>query len=310
MALSEDDVRRIGGSDVAPILGLSEHAGAIDVWRRIVLGERTEENAAMRRGILMEPVIREMVRAEYGLRLLGPRRLRDPKRPYVRCSLDDASDEADTEVPVEYKSVSARAAYKLGDGEDDVPQSWLCQVQFYLAETGAPRARLFALVGVDDLREYVIKADAELQGILFEQVDRFYTDFVKTKTPPPPDASAGYSEYLTARYPSSGAALVRATPEAEAWVQTLRAAEQEMAKQKALADAAKNALKAAIGEAKGLEGDGWRVNWGTVKGRETTDWKSVCAEAHVPAELVAKHTQRRAGYRAWRASWKKENGDE
>lgn len=302
--LSDDDKKRIGGSDVAPILGLSEHAGPVDVWRRVVLGESTPENAAMRRGVLMEPVIREMVRAEHGLRLLGPRRLRDPKRPWVRCSLDDTSDEKDAEIPVELKSVSARAAYKLGEAEDDIPHAWALQVQMYLAESHAPRGRLFALIGVDDLRQYVIRADPELQAWIFEALERFWADHVLTKTPPPPDSSESYARYLTDRFPQPNGEILRATPEVDAWVRELRAADAEKAACKARCEEAKNRLKGYIGEARGVEGDGYRVLWSHVRGREAVDYPALLKHAGISDEEIARFTTRRAGYRAFRGSWK------
>jgi putative phage-type endonuclease len=305
MGLTDEEKRMIGGSDAPALAGLHPNKRPIDVWRRIHLGEVEPENAAMRRGTLMEPVIREMARQDFGLELLGPRKLRDPKRPYVRASLDDVSRE-EIEVPVEFKSVSPWAAAEFGpSGSDQIPQWHLCQVQFYLAESGAPRARLVALVGVDDLREYTVHADAELQGMLFELVDRFHRDHVLTGTPPPADGSESFSRYVSAKYPTPTGDVVPASPEAEQWAKEYRASTAVAAVACERREKAKTELKQLIGDNRGLLfADGTKVLWSHVKGRESTDWTAVAAEAGITREQIARHTTRKAGYRVFRPSWK------
>lgn len=304
MSLSEAELRMLGGSDAAAVAGVHPNKTPLDVFRRVVLGHVEPETAVMRRGNLMEPVIREMARVELGLDLLGPRRLRDPKRDFLRASLDDVAKGADSEEVVEYKSVSPWAADSYGTDGDAVPQHHLCQVQFYMGMSGLPRARLIALIGVDDLRQFTLTADAELQGMLFEAVEKFHRDHVLTGRPPPLDGSESCSEWLTSRFPKPKLPAVQATPEAEQWVREYRTALAEAEAAQARRDRAKNALKEFIGEASGASGDGWKIAWSYVNGRKSVDWAAVAAEAGVSREVIEKHTTAKAGYRAFRPSWR------
>lgn len=303
MSLTEADLRLIGGSDVAAIVGVDPYKTSLDVFLRIVEGRQQEDTKPLRRGRLMEPVIREMAREEYGLTLLGPRSLR---RDFWRVTLDDVARDGDGEEIQEFKSVSPWAAGDYEEGVDALPQQHLCQVQFYMLKTGIPRARITALIGVDDLRSYRVTADAELQGMLVEAVERFHVDHILAKTPPALDGSEAWSTYLGQRYPRDTGATVAATPEAERWVTEYRmaCADAEVAGERR--DEAKNRLKEFLGEAKRLQGDGWHITWGRVRGREKTDWQAVCAAAGVPDALVKQHTARGAGHRQFRPSWAKE----
>lgn len=310
MSLTDEEKKLIGGSDVAALAELSPYKKPIDVFRRIKLGEEdAAQSTAARRGTLMEPVIRELVRQDFGLTLLGPRKLRDPKRPYVRVSLDDVSKEGDVEVVNEFKSVSPYAAGDYGPSESDVFPEWhLCQLQFYLAETGAPRGRLSALIGVDDLRQYIIKADVDLQGMLFEVVDRFHRDHILTGKPPAVDGSKSFSNYLAKRFPKPKGDMVQAPPEAEELAREFRAASTASDAAKERRDRAKNRLKEIIGENRGLTfANGDRITWGHVNGKPKLDLDALCKKYSITKEALAAHTARGAGHRAFRPSWKEDD---
>lgn len=303
--LAGEELLLPGGSDAAAIAGVHPNKSPLDVYRRVVLGEDSADSAILRRGRLMEPVIREMAREDYGLRLLGPEKLRlRLGRIDARANLDDRHQGGEGEEVVEFKSVSPFAADGYGEpGTDAVPTAHLCQVQWYLAAKRAPRARLYALIGLDDLREYRIAADLEVQSMLLESVERFWVDHVLPKRPPPIDGSTSCAEWLSERYPEAKGELFQATPEVESWVKEYRAATAQAEAAQERRDLAKNRLKEFIGEARGVVGAGWKINWSNVKGRETTDWAAVAAEAGVSAELIRKHTSRKAGYRAFKASF-------
>lgn len=305
--LSDEEKKLIGGSDAAAIAGVHPNKGPHAVWRRIVEGYDEPTGKAARRGTLMEPVIRAMAAEDFGLRFLGPRKLRDPKRPYVRASLDDVHQvELGDEEVAEFKSVGQFAASEYGEGDEDFPMHHHCQVQFYMAKSGLLRARLIALIGTDDLRQYRVSADAEIQGMLMEAVDRFYVDHIKTQRPPPPDASHSCAEWLVSKYPDhQGETMVKADMDAEVWAAALRKARVSLDEASRIEAEARNHLMAAIGSAPGIEGKGWRISYRQSKGRPSLDLEALHAEAKVPQDLIEKHT-RRTPYRVFKPTFSKE----
>lgn len=287
--LTPEEMRLLGGSDAAAIAGVHPHKSPIDVWRRVVQGVEEPGTKQMRRGNLMEPVIREMAREDYKLSLLGPRKLRNTKRPHIRASLDDVNKTADTEEPVEFKSVSPWAAEDYGMGDDEVPQHHICQVQFYMNEAGAPRARLFALIGVDDLRHYTIHADADIQGMLLEAVDKFHRDYIVPQRPPPPDHSEGYADYLARKFPSDDGRMLPPSAKYSALSADLRSIKAQAKKLEAQEALIRNQILAELGDASGVEGL-FTYKW--TRGRAVTDWSALATELKVPPEVVERHTRR------------------
>lgn len=303
MSLSPEDLRLIGGSDVAAILGKDGNRSAVDVFQRCMTGEQPPVSPELQRlfdrGHMLEPVIRAMSVRDYGLALLGPRKLRDPRRSYVRASLDDVHMADHGEEVVEFKSVGEFAGFEYGaPGTDDVPLKHLCQVQFYLAQHGAPRARLYALIGVDDLREYRIEADMDVQGILLEAVDRFHRDHLETGVPPRPDGTDSYATWLTRRYPKREAKLILQADDALAELaeQHREARDAEKAWEKRKKTLAQQ-IASQLGEAAGAEGflpDGrkWRLTNRLQANPPVVDWEALAFECGIPAGTKEKFTTR------------------
>lgn len=294
--MTPEEMRLIGGSDVPALLGLSKYRNAFDVFARIKEGKETPDNKILRRGRLMEPVIRQMAVEDLGLTLLGPRKLKDPKRPYVRASLDDVNAGASGEEVMEFKSVSSYARDDYGDaGTDMVPESHLAQSQFYVRRLGAPRARLVALIGLDDLREFILESDAEFQDICDAAVDRFHTDHVLTGKPPAIDGSTSCEAWLKERFRSHSKEMLQATPEGEAWAKRYHAARLAREEAGKMEKEARNNLINLIGSSEGLVGDGWRVSFGEQKGKVGVDVAALKA-----AGLYDKYTKRGTAYRVFR----------
>lgn len=283
--LTDTEKRLIGGSDAAAVAGISSYKTPLDVFRRIRDGHEEPETAPMRRGVLMEPVIREMARVELGLHLLGGAKFRHGSEPW-RASLDD---QALGEV-IEFKSVSTWAAGGWGEeGTDQVPAEYLAQAQWYCSLSTLPVARIVALIGVDDLRQYVIESDMEFQEMLHEAARRFWKDYILTDTPPPVDASESCADWLKAKHPASNGVILPATKDAEFWVERLAEAKSGIKELEGQEKAARNQLLALIGDADGVEG---LASYKTSKGRASVDWEAVCFEAKIKKELIERNTRR------------------
>lgn len=299
MALTDEEKRLIGGSDAAAVAGLSRYKTPLDVWQRIVEGREQEQTKPMRRGQLLEPVVRQMYVDETGAELLGPRSLRGQKYPFARASLDDVARLHGEERVLECKSANFRMLHQYGEGDDEIPDDYIAQVQWYLALSRLPLADVAVLLAGDELRIYTLRADADLQGALFEEAAKFWRDYVVPKRPPPPDASSSYSEWLARRFPRSSESSVLADQEAVLAAEQLRKARAAKKLAEEAEERAKQLLQAKIGEASTLVGPDFRISWKLTKGKPSTNWQAVCSEAHVPPEVVVRHTKR-TPYRCFR----------
>jgi putative phage-type endonuclease len=306
MSLSPEDLRKIGGSDIAAILGRDPHKSAVDVWQRITTGVEPEvdpEKAKLfRRGNLLEPVIRQMAKEDFGLTLTGPKKWGKGLAECIRASLDDQHwfdpSELDGFEVVEFKSVAPDASHQWGqEGTDQVPTNYLLQVQFYLWVTGATKARVIPLIGVDDLRQYFVTANLDLHNLIAEAVDSFWHKNVLEKVPPPPDGSDSYSEYLRQRYPTREKGRVIQGDETIAKLAADHREAREQAKSwEKEAERRKQALAAAMGDAEGAcgflpDGSEWTVSNKMVRRAAVLDWEALQLAHNLPADVKAKFSK-------------------
>lgn len=288
------DYGLIGGTDVPKILGIAPYGGPIDAYRRIRERYSPPLNDAMRRGMRLEPVARALYVDETGAELLpNPGYLKSKRYEFMGASLDDMATRDGERLVVEYKTAGLRAMRQWGEeGSDDVPDHYRVQVAWYLCATGLPHGDLAALIAGDDFRVYRITRDLELESMLIEAAERFWRNHIVPGVPPPPDASEGYGTWLQERYPHSNGELIASTPAIDAVAARLRDARAAREAAEEAEQAARNELLAFIGAADGVQGQGWKATYRTTKGRASTDWKAVCAEARVDQALIEKHTSR------------------
>lgn len=289
----------MGGTDVADLL----EGRAIDVYRRKVEGFEIPDGPALRRGTVLEPAVLTLYGLETGAEVLPGGLVRHPKNDIFLGNLDGRAIRDGAERVLEVKTASRHNLHQWGDGDDEIPIRALLQVNWYAGLTGLPIIDVAALLG-GELKVYTIRADPELFGMMAQTAERFWVDHVATSRPPPPDASEQYGVWLAEKFPEHRAPALRADAELEKWAHGLRLAREAKAKAEEAEQLARNHLMAAMGEAEGLLGDGWRISWKQTKGREVTNWAALCAEVGVPAETISRHTARAKSFRNFRPTFK------
>ncbi len=218
-----------GSSDVASILGLSKWSTPLDTYRRKVEPESFPEHdddkrKILRRGTLLEPVIRSMAVEDYGLKLFASgQRYTDKLHPFMRAEIDFETvgdGGLDDIVNNECKSVSPFLADQWGEeGSTEIPADYYAQVQYALMVTARPLCYVWALFGADKLVRYVIprESDEVLNGIR-ARVAKFWYDHVLPQVPPAP-VTIDDVEFLMRRL--QGREVV-ATPDVEEAIQRYR----------------------------------------------------------------------------------------
>lgn len=292
----EDRRSGLGGTDVADLA----EGKAFKVYRSKVEGVDDEIDPDLAaRGRILEPAILELYRHHTGAEMLPGGLHRHPQRSYFLGNLDARAIREGSTRPVEAKTAGMFALSEWGDGEDEIPQRYLCQSVWYGGITGATHVDVAALLG-GDLRVYTIEVNPALFGLLADTAERFWKEHVEPKRPPAPDSSEECAAWIAEKFRDVRGELKAATPEAEQWVREYREAQAALEAAQDRRDKAKAWLKTIIGEAPGMFGSGWRVSWSKTKGRKRIDWDGVCAEAKISEALVKKHTSAGADYRTFR----------
>lgn len=194
--------QRIGGSDIAKLLGLSSYGGPPEVYDRIINGIDTPWNPILARGAAMEPVLRA-----HGQRLLGLE-LEDSDSDYVdsaehdfaRAQLDDIARWQGMPVVVEYKSQNQWArGWMHGEDGDVIPKGYAAQVAWQLMCSGRELALVVVGFGEDtkgpdgkpdggfdmhSVTHYEVQRDPEFEAYCLLVAREFWEQHVIRRVPP------------------------------------------------------------------------------------------------------------------------------
>ena len=201
----------IGGSDIAPMLGLSKWRSAYQLYldKRGELPEQ-DDSEAMYWGRELEPVIRNRYEMETGYTVTQEDIITDPVYPFMLANIDGRIDKN--------RILEIKTA-RTGDGwgevnSAEIPLAYSLQCQWYLGRTGAAVCDVAVLIGGSDFRLYQIKEDIDLQRMLETAAIEFWDRVTHGE---PPDVVT--YEDATERYGrASAAGDVWATEEVfDAW---------------------------------------------------------------------------------------------
>lgn len=290
----------ISGSDVAAILGLSPFRSPLDVFcEKLRLVEGPAESLPMRVGKALEPFLVAEYNRQTGLEARPSTALyRSSRYPWMLGTPD--AFVASPSLGVEFKTASVRSERFWGDGEDAIPDYYLTQIAWYAAITGIDTWNCAVLIGNSDFRIYTIRRDPGLEQLLIEKAQEFWEKHVLTQEPPALDGSSSCDAYLRARFPRSSASLRSSNPVEDALAAELARVRSELGELERQNAALEARMKLAIGEAQGIQGEGWRATWKRAKDSSVTDWESVVK--HLPQDdhiknLVRGATRSKAGTR-------------
>lgn len=296
----------IGSSDAPVIAGESPYRSPLALWAektgRVPAEEPDADTARLFRiGHLMEPVLLTLYTEATGRRTRRePRMLRHPRLPWMTASLD-ARVIGESRI-AECKWTNARRW-----ATEEVPADVLIQVQHAMAVSGADVADVVALVG-PSLRIVEVPRDDSFIADLIDLEADFWRH-VTDGTPPPADGSESTRTTLARLHPQDDGTLLPPTPDVLELVDRLRAAKAAATAAKDAEATVSNALRAAIGDASGVEGlltyrrnaDSTRTNWPAV----AIGYREMLAPHVTVAELdeiVTSHSETAPGPRVLRLS--------
>lgn len=182
----------LGGSEVAPLLGLSPFESRFALWhRKSGLIGPVEETEIMDAGKRLEPVILQKFRDEHpDLEVTASGTYRHPDRPWQIANPDGRVGFLDETVLEWNTTALVECKYALFDdhwgepGTDEIPVWYRCQVQWYLDVFSLETCYVEVFIGSQgQFREYVVTADPADQKALRDAATAFLADVHREKRP-------------------------------------------------------------------------------------------------------------------------------
>lgn len=304
----------ITATDAAMILGLSKFGGPMDVFLdKTGQGIEKEVSGPMEWGRRLErPIL-----IAYADAIGGGIAFRDSYEltrsklfPLIGATLDAVR--LDDGRPVDAKNVRFPSAEWGESGTDKIPLYYACQlyVQMFVEEKDV--ADLAVLFGGQDFRIYTLHRNEETMTAIVDRCLAFWLAHVETLTPPPVDGSKAYAEYLGKTLIQTKEVVLEADAALNDVAEKLGVALDEKVEVEGRIETYRSTLKAAIGEAKGIEGRSFRATWSTSKGRASTNFEAAFSELvrqyATPRErvdeVIAKYSTTGPGSRSFRFTLK------
>jgi putative phage-type endonuclease len=194
----------IGGSDAGAIMGLNKYASPLTVYLSKKNVEGFKGNAATEWGHILEDPIRKKAAEELGLEIISvPGMYTSNDIPYMNANLDGLCH-ADNQITIGGETVEGLGGFEIktssrGEGfsDDEIPDSYYCQVQHYMAVTGLNWFILTAFfMNTKRAKHYVIKRNDDfIYTRLIPAEKDFWENYVMTNNPPEPLGLDSESEY-------------------------------------------------------------------------------------------------------------------
>ena len=252
----------VGGSDIAPVMGLAEFGRTawqvyLDKAGAIPLDDGPPDGRAaemMWFGHEMEAVAAKRFRMlNPGTKMARAGMLARADAPWMRVNLDRIVFGCPLGSPCTWECKN-RNAYASGqwdrDGDiEDIPDAPALQTHWGLIVTGYGHGHLSVVIGGNELRSYVIEASPKLHQTMTGEARWFWEDCVQAGVAPPVDATERTGKLLARLWETDPQSVKLATPDIEAKWAELTAAQADVAAAVQAADLLKHELQTWLGPA-------------------------------------------------------------
>lgn len=203
-----DRRRGIGGSDVATILGLNKWKSTYQLWLektgQVELDHANSEPAYW--GNVLEEIVAKEFQERTGLKVRRRNQVFEhPLHPFLRANID--RDVVGEKAVLECKTANQFLANEW-EGEE-IPLSYLCQVQHYMNVMNYDHAYIAVLIGGQKFIWKRVERDQELIDMITERLVEFWETNIINGVEPPVDGSKAASDFLNERYSDEGTEEVR-----------------------------------------------------------------------------------------------------
>ncbi|MEB6549118.1 YqaJ viral recombinase family protein [Heyndrickxia sporothermodurans] len=189
----------IGGSDCGIILGLNKYRTAFELWlEKTGQVEPIEiDNEAIYWGNEMENVVAKEFEKRTDKKVRRSNFMYShPNHPFIKANVDRLV--VGESAVLECKTASAYLAKEWKD--EEIPDTYLVQVQHYLGVTGKQKGYIAVLIGGNKFVWKEVERDEELINMIFQAEINFWNNHVLANVPPPLDGSSAAEKYLKEKY--------------------------------------------------------------------------------------------------------------
>lgn len=284
-------MKSIGGSDSSSIMGCNQYKSVIDVWLEktgAVQPKDLSDNEFIYWGKTLENIVALEFEKRSGKKtLICDEVIYSDEIPYLSANLDREIEGED--AILECKTTNA---YNYKDWEDDeIPLSYIFQVQHYLLVTGKQTGYIACLIGGNKFVWKSIERDQELIDIMIAKYAEFWK-CVETNTMPECDEFNASAETIKALYPKE-------LKGSEISVKPIEADIDMLVQKKAFAkdiaaeiEALEIKVKAYLGESEIGRGENYTVTWKS-QNTDRLDTKKLKEDLPDIASKYTKTTQSR-----------------
>lgn len=275
----------LGGSDAGTILGVNKWKSKFQLFLEKT-GHYVEEinNEYIYWGNTLEDLVAKEFERRSGKKVRKKNSmLVHPEHDFMLANLDRVV--VGEKALLECKTTSA---YNLAEWEgDEVPASYLCQLQHYLAVTGYEKAYIAVLCGGNQFIWKEVPRDDELIDIIIQNEKHFWEEHVLAGAPPAIDGSDAAGELLKKLYPTDNGETIMFTEKEDVLLDALEAVKKELDELKELKSRYENQVKMELEEAQQGVSSRYIVSYKTSE-RKTIDSKRLKAEMPDIAEKYTK----------------------
>jgi len=273
------DYRRmgIGGSDASVVCGVNKYKSPVELWMEKT-GQMHDQEAG-------EPaywgtVLEGLVRSEFTKRTdieVRPvnQLLANEDNPFMLANLDGVCDH-----PIYGSCVfeaKTSSAYLAKDWDDKVPDSYMLQIQHYMAVTGFPGAYIAVLIGGNTFKWKFVERDDDLIAMLI-QLEGDFWKLVQENVPPPLDGSDASEAFLKEKFPESVQSIIDLPDSAADLIRQYNEAGEKATLYAEQKQEAENLLKQMLG-----------TNEAGIVGDRLVTWKSFTQERLDSKTLKVEH---------------------
>lgn len=276
----------IGGSEAAAIVGLNPWKSAFQLWMEKtgqVEPEDLSDNEYVYWGNVLEQAVADRFCELTGKKVQRRGMLQDEEYPYMLASVDRMV--VGENAGLECKTTNAFNNKAWVD--DELPDSYYIQCQWYMMVTGCEKWYIAVLIGGNKfVWKEVLRSDADIEALRKAAVD--FWAMVTTNTMPPVDGSDNCSKALSTRFKGQDGLEIDLPVTARDCIDRLRDIKESISKLEEQKKLSENELKVMLGDAEiGIIGED-KIIWKSQAGRVTVDSKRLKVEQ---PEIYSKYSK-------------------
>lgn len=178
------DYRRgkIGSSDASVIMGTNPWKTPYKLWKQHIEGTQDAVNPAMKRGLELEPIARDMFIRETGI-AMTPNIVVNEDREWQFATLDGLSDHGDIIVEIKCGNNSLHEMAMKGV----IPPYYFCQIQHQIAVC-KPKKAYYCSFNGQEIKILEVTPDEKFAEDLITKEEKFWKLLTAKEAPPLTDS--------------------------------------------------------------------------------------------------------------------------